>query len=1224
MQIIHREKILFFLLLFLLNFNGGTVWSQNPANEVPTYTHIGKEDLSTVKFDLSNLSVNTEDLVIAIATDPDGFVYTLTFGNGVDKRGPDGEMIDDNFITDLDSPTDIAIDDNGFIYIADFEAEGEEYYDNGKIKKYNPIGQLKRTTFTSYYRPLGIDVVDEFLYIAEHNDGKQGPENTPSSRIRKIHLLNGLVAENYNVVLPFRIAANSEGEVFVSQAGENDPSVLVFDSDLNFQTELANIESPGSVVIDDFDYIHVIEYAGRIDFSEFINFEELSPTRISEIAESIDRGIASESFGIKIFSPDLSFEYFFKDQVDFPLDLAFNNCDRMYLNNSEIFGGEFFGFYLPDRLEFDLEIYNRTPSFDVEPPTILSCSYSRTVTALPGEDYAIVDFGDPIVLDNCNYSIEQTQGLPSGSQFPIGVHTIEFTATDGAGLTDNCSFIITVEPSNEEVLPEFGNCPTIDKSADQGKCGATVTFDLPTAHINGKPVEVVKTEGPDSGSFFPVGSTEIVFEAYGSGGTPVQCTITVNVSDDEDPEIFCSDDITVEAFEGENFAIVNFEQPEFGDNCSATISQTNGLPSGSEFSVGEHFIEFTATDLSGNSQSCSFSITVNPYDPEIEISCLETYTLFLDTSGEAVLDPEELYQGNAPGVNFELSEKIFSCADLGKRKVTLSYSGNGISGSCDILITIADKISPEISCLSTQFGQLENGKFELPDYTGQVEFSDNCSADGTLKQKPIPGTIITESTEVTITATDKAGNISEACTFSVEMEAPNVNNPPVAENDLYSTNVNETLVVSAPGVLENDADPETNALSAEIRDLPDHGEITFNADGSFNYQPDQDYVGDDSFSYVAFDGEFYSEVTAVSITITGTDAPNNLPVARNDSYTIGQGELLSVLTPGILANDTDPDGDQLIAELNSGVSNGQLSLRSDGSFEYNPDDDFTGVDSFTYVIYDGTGYSEAATVTINVVAGGTSYFDCVNSYTIYLDSQGNGSIEIEDLYESNEVDPDVSVNRSDFTCLDAGKTIDIRLDYQLNGNQDYCIIPVTVLDTIAPTVITKNITVALGAEGTASISRTDIDNGSFDNCEISGFTLDKWEFDCTDLGENLVTVEVEDVSGNSVSATALVTVVDPGNICGQGPIEPPIEGPYVILYPNPGNGVVFIATSPGIQLDRVQVFDMRGRFLLEKEFPEIMTGDYQVDLRQFQSAVYVLKLFSGDRTYIRRAVIRID
>ena len=57
---------------------------------------------------------------------------------------------------------------------------------------------------------------------------------------------------------------------------------------------------------------------------------------------------------------------------------------------------------------------------------------------------------------------------------------------------------------------------------------------------------------------------------------------------------------------------------------------------------------------------------------------------------------------------------------------------------------------------------------------------------------------------------------------------------------------------------------------------------------------------------------------------------------------------MTVAAPGVLANDTDADGDSTIAQLDTGPAHGTLTLHPNGGFDYTPDPDFNGTDTFTY------------------------------------------------------------------------------------------------------------------------------------------------------------------------------------------------------------------------------------------------------------------------------------
>lgn len=100
------------------------------------------------------------------------------------------------------------------------------------------------------------------------------------------------------------------------------------------------------------------------------------------------------------------------------------------------------------------------------------------------------------------------------------------------------------------------------------------------------------------------------------------------------------------------------------------------------------------------------------------------------------------------------------------------------------------------------------------------------------------------------------------------------------------------------------------------------------------------------------------------------NATNRTPTAANDPYGhVGADTLLVVGAPGVLGNDTDPDGNTLTASLVTGPTHGTLTLDTDGSFSYQPAGAYVGSDSFTYKATDGTVDSNVATVTISVSAG---------------------------------------------------------------------------------------------------------------------------------------------------------------------------------------------------------------------------------------------------------------
>ncbi len=231
----------------------------------------------------------------------------------------------------------------------------------------------------------------------------------------------------------------------------------------------------------------------------------------------------------------------------------------------------------------------------------------------------------------------------------------------------------------------------------------------------------------------------------------------------------------------------------------------------------------------------------------------------------------------------------------------------------------------------------------------------------------------------TYTANDAGGPSAPA---TVTINIANVNDPPVAVNETYSTDPGVALLVPAPGVLGNDTDPDPGfTLTASVVTPPAQGALTLNANGSFNYSPPAGFTGNVTFTYRASDGTVSSNTATVTIRINGR------PVAVANTYAATEDTPLSLIAPGILVNDTDPENDPLTAQLVTNVSHGTLSLAATGAFNYTPAQNYHGTDSFTYKAHDGARDSlAAATVTINIAAVNDAPVAAQDSYATPLDT----------------------------------------------------------------------------------------------------------------------------------------------------------------------------------------------------------------------------------------------
>jgi len=351
-------------------------------------------------------------------------------------------------------------------------------------------------------------------------------------------------------------------------------------------------------------------------------------------------------------------------------------------------------------------------------------------------------------------------------------------------------------------------------------------------------------------------------------------------------------------------------------------------------------------------------------------------TVILDGSGSNLPHGIDSYQweqtGGSPAVilvDADEAKASFTAPDVGGAGTLLTFkltvSNNfGNSDTDTTTVTVRPANQPPTA----------NFSFTTSDLTVNLDASGSSDTDGTITSyswnfgdgnsgsgQTASHTYAAAGTySVQLTVADNDG-ATDAISKNVTVVAPN--QPPVTNNDSYSTDEDTPLNVAAPGVLGNDSDPDGDQLTAIKVNNPTNGTVTLDSNGGFTYTPNTNFNGTDSFTYMANDGSASSNVATVTITV---GAINDPPTASNDSYSTNEDTPLTVTPPGVLGNDSDPDGDQLAAALDSGPRNGTLTLKPDGSFSYEPNLNFNGTDSFTYMANDGTSNSNVATVTLTV------------------------------------------------------------------------------------------------------------------------------------------------------------------------------------------------------------------------------------------------------------------
>jgi hypothetical protein len=205
--------------------------------------------------------------------------------------------------------------------------------------------------------------------------------------------------------------------------------------------------------------------------------------------------------------------------------------------------------------------------------------------------------------------------------------------------------------------------------------------------------------------------------------------------------------------------------------------------------------------------------------------------------------------------------------------------------------------------------------------------------------------------------TDEDG---DSATAAVTITVTPEDDPVVAVEDDYAIAEDAALSILAPGVLENDSAPD-GGVSVELADNPTHGLLNLLPDGSFSYAPEANWSGADGFVYRLSDRDGDEGTGTVKITV---DPADDAVTAADDSYGTSENTVLLVASPGVLGNDATPDGGATLTLV--GDAHGALALDADGSFRYEPQADWSGIDRFTYRLSDGDGDTDTATVTIEV------------------------------------------------------------------------------------------------------------------------------------------------------------------------------------------------------------------------------------------------------------------
>ncbi|MEZ4687324.1 MAG: DUF5011 domain-containing protein [Bacteroidia bacterium] len=361
---------------------------------------------------------------------------------------------------------------------------------------------------------------------------------------------------------------------------------------------------------------------------------------------------------------------------------------------------------------------------DSTPPRAI-CPANIAVATDSGQCGAVVQF--TVTSDDyCPSGTSQTDstGLSSGSLFPVGTTRLSFRATDASGNSSGCGFSVTVRDSSPPVI----SCPPgISVATDSGQCGAVVQFTVTSDDYCPSGTSQTDSTGLSSGSLFPVGTTQLSFRATDASGNSSDCAFGVTVRDSTPPTITCPANINVAADSGQCGAVVQFTITS-DDFCPSSNGQTDstGLSSGSFFPVGTTRLSFRATDASGNTADCFFTVHVSDTTAP-QIVCPANIVVpndsgvcgaqvdFTITSSDYC--PAIVSQSDSTGLE---SGDVFPVGTTTLRFVAGDASGN--SSACSFTVQVRDTEKPVITIAQSSIQLCQFSAWADPGYTA----SDNC------------------------------------------------------------------------------------------------------------------------------------------------------------------------------------------------------------------------------------------------------------------------------------------------------------------------------------------------------------------------------------------------------------------------------------------------------------------------------------------------------------------
>jgi gliding motility-associated-like protein len=842
--------------------------------------------------------------------------------------------------------------------------------------------------------------------------------------------------------------------------------------------------------------------------------------------------------------------------------------------------------------------YSITQTFYDRSAPAITASNINVGTNQTNCEYVAGSFSNVSVVDNCDsnpsvvYSVEGNSIDPQTFVFPLGTTTVSVKATDNTGYqsnnSSNASFDVIVSDSQ---APTFTSFPTdIQVNVDAGQCDAVVDYESPTASDNCDSDPTISlTEGFASGSAFPLGATTVTYEVS-DGPNKTSQSFTVTVVDNELPTLSLQnitrkltsiDGLTVPATEF--ISAVN-------DNCSYTVTPANFTFDCTD--VGSQQVTITAKDGAGNEVTKNAQITIETPDALVEPS--EGNTIISSPGDYTVIDSNLLIHlsDNVNGATVSINENFQSGDELRLATGFTLPSGvtSSYSASTGVLTLAGAMTSQELQDIfqNIQFRTSSSNVLEreiIFNIGAGVSNSDNshyyeyvdglftwnqAKADAATKTlNGLQGYLATitsaSENEFILTKLSGDGWIGGSDSFSeINSAAGNTlyNSQTEAEGKWHWITGPEAGTQFSQGAQSVNGQFENwNAAEPNNSGGSEHSlQIYYQNAGLWN-----DLNGGNSrLGYIVEYGGLTGDQSCFQYSGVKTLELNTPPqISEIEDITNCPSETYKFTVDISDAEDTYQNLEVKATSNNQTfIPDANISVVHNGTnhdVTIVPVEDTQAISEITITVTDSGNLSSTEVFKYTAVDA-VAPVVVTQNITVQLDAEGNATITPEQI-DNGSSDAcgisEMTLNNDTFDCSNVGENTVVLTVEDNNGNTSSSEAIVTVEDNVAPVVVTQNITAQLDAEGNATITPEQIDNGSSDACGILEMSLDIDTFDVTNVGDNTVVLTVTDNNGNESTAEATVTVEDkvaPVVVTANITVELDAEGNVTITPDDVDNG----------------------------------------------------------------------